>query len=252
MGRLDRIHIFPCQKDISKALASKVAEVAEQATTSRGRFTVALSGGSLLDILSPPLITDPLRSQIHWTFWEVFWADERCVPLFSPDSNFAAANRLLFTHVNIPRHQIHEINDSLSPGEAAQAYQETINKILQPESGQLPIFDLILLGMGQDGHTASLFHGHEILQEKQKWVAPVLNAPKPPPERITLTLPLINYTREVIFVVTGAEKSSALRNVFQNHDQSLPAALVNPVHGQLMWLVDEAASQQLGSCSTPK
>ncbi|MFP4257566.1 MAG: 6-phosphogluconolactonase [Desulfovermiculus sp.] len=248
------LHIFPEKNDISMALASRVALVAEQAAAARGRFSVALSGGSLMDLLSPPLITAPLRSQIDWPSWEIFWADERCVPLLSPDSNFAAANRLLFKHVGIPWAQIHEIDDTLAPREAARAYQIEIKETLQPPNGQLPRFDLILLGMGQDGHTASLFPGHEVLQEKQKWVAPVLDAPKPPPERITLTLPVINYAREVIFVVTGTEKAPALRAILyeQDHGQNLPAALVDPTHGHLQWLVDEAASHQLKSCSTFK
>ncbi len=233
-------------------LASRVARLAEQAIRARGRFTIALSGGSLLDILSPPLITNPLRSQIQWTSWEVFWADERCVPLLSPDSNFAAANRLLFKHVDIFWEQIHEIDDTLAPREAARAYQSSITEVLQPGTGQMPRFDLILLGMGQDGHTASLFPGHELLQEKQKWVAPVFDAPKPPPERITLTLPIINHSREIIFVATGAEKSFALRKVFQDHNQSLPAALVNPMLGHLTWFVDEEAAGQLKSFSSPK
>ena len=247
MSMPDRLHIFPEKNDISMALTSRVALVAEQAATARGRFTVALSGGSLLDILSPPLITDPLRSLIQWTSWDVFWADERCVPLLSPDSNFAAASRLLFKHVDIPGEQIHAIDDTLDPREAARVYQSTIKEILQTSNGQLPRFDLILLGMGQDGHTASLFPGHRVLQEKRKWVAPVLDAPKPPPERITLTLPVINEAREVIFVVTGAEKASALRAVFvdQAPGHRLPAALVNPAHGHLKWFVDEAAAAQL-------
>ncbi|MFO8032219.1 MAG: 6-phosphogluconolactonase, partial [Desulfohalobiaceae bacterium] len=184
-------------------MASQVALLAEQATAKQGRFRVALSGGSLLDILSPKLVTDPLRSKINWTAWEVFWADERCLPLSSPDSNFAAANMLLFKHVHIPRDQIHPVDYSLGPTDAAQAYQETIKDVLQPAACHLPRFDLILLGMGQDGHTASLFPGHVLLQEKQKWVAPVYDAPKPPKERITLTLPVINHARQVIFVATG-------------------------------------------------
>jgi 6-phosphogluconolactonase len=248
------INFFNRPKDISMALTSRVALAAEHAVAKRGRFTVAISGGSLMDLLSPPLITDPFRSQIHWTPWEVFWADERCVPLSSPDSNFAAANNLLFKHVDIPREQIHAIDDTLAPQEAARAYQATIKSVLQPDPGLLPRFDLILLGMGQDGHTASLFPGHEVLQEKQKWVAPVLNAPKPPAARITLTLPVINYAREVIFVVTGAEKAPALRTVFDEQDSGHrpPAALVNPAHGHLTWFVDEAAAEQLGSCPTPQ
>lgn len=136
----------------------------------------------------------------------------------SPESNFAAADRLLFKYVNISGHKIHAPETALGPEKAARSYQETIKNVLQLETGQLPRFDLILLGMGQDGHTASLFPGHELLQEKHKWVAPVFAAPKPPLERITLTLPVINQTREVIFVVTGAEKASALCSVFSNRD----------------------------------
>lgn len=247
MSILDRINVFPRQKDISMALASSIARVAEKAVKARGRFTVALSGGSLLDILSPPLITNPLRSRIQWAFWEVFWADERCVPLFSSDSNFTTANSLLFKHVDIPWEQIHEIDDTLAPREAARAYQTTIKEILQPPNGQLPRFDLIFLGMGQDGHTASLFPGHVTLQEKQQWVAPVFDAPKPPPERITLTLPVLNNAREIIFVATGTKKASALRAIFndQYHNQPLPAALVDPLQGHLKWFVDQAAATQV-------
>ena len=250
----DRIHIFPEAKDISPALAARIARMDEEAVRSRGRFAVALSGGSLLDILSPSLIANPIRSQVNWGSWEIFWADERCVPLFSPDSNFAAANRLLFKHVGIPWSQIHEIDDSLKPKEAARIYQATIKDVLRPHAGRLPRFDLILLGMGQDGHTASLFPGHEAVQEIQKWVVPVLDAPKPPAERITLTLPVINQAREVIFVATGAGKASALRRVFdsQNHGQSLPAALVNPFHGHLTWYVDKAAAGELVRLDDPR
>ncbi|MGM0424252.1 MAG: 6-phosphogluconolactonase [Thermodesulfobacteriota bacterium] len=103
------LQIYPAKRQISTALASQVALLAEQATAKQGRFRVALSGGSLLDILSPKLVTDPLRSKINWTAWEVFWADERCLPLSSPDSKFAAANMLLFKHVHIPRDQIHKV-----------------------------------------------------------------------------------------------------------------------------------------------
>ncbi len=245
------IHVSPTKADISLAVASRVAELAEQAVRERRRFTVALSGGSLMDILGPSLVMDPLRSRIDWTAWEVFWADERCVPLESPQSNFAATKRLLFDHVDIPREQIHALEDSLEPAAAAAAYQARLKEVFQPDVGQLPRFDLILLGMGEDGHTASLFPGHELLHEEHKWVAPVFDAPKPPAERITLTLPVINHAREVIFVVAGEGKAHPLQAVFdaQNSGQRSPAALVNQTSGSVTWFVDPAAAKNLKSLS---
>mgnify|MGYP006283330309 CR=1 FL=1 len=251
------IHVFRTQEELSGAVASRVAGLAGQAARSRRRFAVALSGGSLLDILSPSLAASPLRSQIDWSVWEVFWADERCVPLTSPESNFAAANRLLLEQVDIPRQQIHAVQTGLGPGEAAKAYQETIKQALQPAAGQLPRLDLVLLGLGQDGHTASLFPGHELLQERQKWVAPVFDAPKPPAERITLTLPLINQAREVIFVAAGQDKAAPLGEIFcaENQAPRRPAALVRPTEGNLHWFLDSAAADKLGpglKCSDSK
>ena len=241
------MHVSSAKADLSLAVASRVAELAEQAVRERRRFTVALSGGSLMDILAPPLVTEPLRSSIDWTAWEVFWADERCVPLESPESNYAVAKKLLFDQVSIPREQIHTLDPGLEPAAAASAYQAGLKDVFQPGPGQLPKFDLILLGMGEDGHTASLFPGHEILHECQKWVAPVFDAPKPPAERITMTIPVINQAREVIFVVAGAGKAPALRAVFDvdNPGQRTPAALVSPQNGRLMWFTDSAAAKDL-------
>ena len=247
MTMRDILHVYPTKREMSLAVASRVAELAEQAAGKRLRFIVALSGGSLLDILSPPLVKNPLGASVDWSAWEVFWVDERCVPLTSPESNFAAAERLLFKNVNIPRNQIHAVDTSQGPRAAARSYQATIRDVLQPAAGRLPRFDLILLGMGEDGHTASLFPGDALLQEKRKWVAPVMNAPKRPLERITLTLPIINNAREVIFVVSGEGKAARLREVFHapDHGQGPPAALVSPTDGTLKWFVDSSAAGQL-------
>jgi len=241
------MQVSQTQKDLSNGVAFKVAELAGQASREGRRFTVALSGGSLLDILSPPLVTKPLRSRINWTAWEVFWADERCVPLDSPESNFAAAKRLLFDRVGIPRAQIHAIDDRLAPAAAASSYEAGLKEVFQAEAGQMPRFDLVLLGMGEDGHTASLFPGHELLHEEQRWVAPIFDAPKPPHQRITLTLPVINHAREVIFVVAGGGKARALRAVFDagGRDHRLPAARVSPSGGKVSWFVDSEAAKDL-------
>ena len=241
------LHVLPTREELSQAAASRVAELSAQSTREGRCFRVALSGGSLLDILSPPLVTDPLRSCIPWAGWEVFWADERCVSLDNAQSNYAAAKKVLLDQVPIPKEQMHTLGQDLEPCAAALAYQARLEEVFQPEPGQLPRFDLILLGMGQDGHTASLFPGHELLREDQRWVAPVHDAPKPPAHRITLTLPVINQAQEVIFVVAGQDKAAALQTVFaaKGMGQGLPAALVKPERGPVHWFVDQAAARKV-------
>lgn len=229
------------------AAAAYVAGLSARAVAARGRFTVALSGGSLPRLLCPPLTTEPLRSQVNWTAWHVFWADERCVPLDHPDSNYRLARETLFNHVDIPTGQIYPLNSSLQPDAAAAAYQATLEQVLQPEGSQPPRLDLILLGMGPDGHTASLFPAHPLLAETRRRVAAIFNSPKPPPERITLTLPVINNARHVVFITTGAGKAKTLARVLQPPGPGgpLPAQLVQPARGKLVWFVDAAAAANL-------
>ncbi len=200
-----------------------------------------------MDILSPPLVADPLRSDMDWAAWHVFWADERCVPWSSPDSNYGLANRLLFERVGIPREQIYAVNGSLGPAESADAYTAALAEVLGDEKGRIPVLDVILLGVGEDGHTASLFPNHSLLKETQQWAAPVFDAPKPPPARVTLTLPVINQARHVFFVAAGEGKKSILSQIFGPgfHQSQLPAALVHPVSGDLQWFMDEAAGGHL-------
>jgi 6-phosphogluconolactonase len=234
-------HIFQIDQKLGQAAAEYVADLSVQATAKRKHFTVAVSGGSLPKILFPSLVSEPLRSQVDWSKWYVFWADERCVPLTDPDSNYRLTRDYLFDHVDIPPAQIIPINDALDPAAAATAYQHKLAQVFAPPPGQPPRFDLMLLGMGQDGHTASLFPGHSLLHEEELWVAPIFDSPKPPPERITLTLPVINHARHVVFIVTGASKVKALSAIVKGNS-SLPAELVQPIHGELDWFVDEAAA----------
>jgi 6-phosphogluconolactonase len=238
------ITILPTRNELSAAVAAHVALLAAHATAERGRFTVALSGGSLMDIISPELVASPLCDDVNWSAWHVFWADERCVPLTSPESNFGVANRQLFRKVPIPRDQLHNIDDTLGPAEAADAYEAMLANVFHPGAGRLPRFDLILLGIGKDGHTASLFPQHPLLNERQRWVAPVFDAPKPPPKRITLTLPVINNARHVVFVATGTDKAPIVSEVLGSciHRPRLPAQLISPSNGELQWFLDQAAS----------
>lgn len=237
-------HIFQTGQQLGQAAAGHVASLSTQAMAKRGRFVVAVSGGSLPQLLFPSLIGEPLHAQIDWPKWHIFWADERCVPLTDPDSNYRLAREYLFSHVEIPPSQIVPINDTLDPAAAATDYQNKLTQVFAPARGHLPRFDLILLGMGEDGHTASLFPGHSLLREKGLWVAPIYDSPKPPPERITLTLPVINNARQVIFMATGAQKAEPLSAIFKGNSK-LPAGLVLPSNGELHWFVDDTAAAAL-------
>jgi len=241
------LQIVSSRQELGQAVATLVARLSAQAISDRGRFTVALSGGSLPKIVCPPLVSEPLRSQIDWSAWHVFWADERCVPLDHPDSNFRLARQQLFDQVKIPVAQIYPIDDSFEPGITAKAYEAVLKQFFQPAPGRPPRFDLILLGMGEDGHTASLFPRHPLLDDTTRWVAPVFDSPKPPPERTTLTLPVINQARYVVFVTAGAGKADSLARVLASDDrvEKIPAQLVRPTEGELFWFVDEAAAAKL-------
>ncbi|MBE7552202.1 MAG: 6-phosphogluconolactonase [Anaerolineales bacterium] len=251
------LHIFPNPEELGQAAAAHAAQLSAEAIAARGRFTVALSGGSLPQVLGPALV----KQATDWSAWHVFWADERCVPLTHSDSNYFLAQQYLFDHVPIPPGQIHAPDTSLDPAQTAAAYETVLTQVLtiQPSIPQpddpllqpsnlptpaLPQFDLILLGMGEDGHTASLFPGHPLLQETERWVVPIFDSPKPPPQRITLTLPVLNNARQVAFVAAGDGKAAILPQVFAA-GSTLPAHRVQPTSGRLHWFVDEAAAANL-------
>jgi len=239
-----QLRTFATLDQLANAAAEYVSQLSAQAIAARGRFTVALSGGSLPKLLCPPLVAESLRNQVGWSSWHIFWADERCVPLTSPDSNYHSAREYLFDHVDIPPTQIYALVDSLDPAAAATVYQEKLAQVFQPTPNQLPRFDLILLGVGEDGHTASLFPDHPLLDETERWVAPIFDSPKPPPKRITLTLPVINNARQVAFLTAGIGKAKALSQIMKITAR-LPAGMVQPKNGDLHWFVDEAAAAGL-------
>ncbi len=224
------INTFDSVEELSAALGEYVKSAAQKAIETRRRFTVALSGGSLVKILGRAL-----AGKIDGRLWHIFWADERCVSLTSDQSNYALARQHLFSHTNIPAKQIYPINDALDPTAAAADYQKSLARVF----GSLPRFDLILLGIGGDGHTASLFPNHTAVDETEKWVVAVLDSPKPPPQRITLTLLVINNARSVVFAATGKEKAAIIAQVLnpQAAERPLPAQLVKPTDGTLEWFI---------------
>jgi 6-phosphogluconolactonase len=243
-----KVHIYPSRDELSAGLAEHVARLAAAACAERRWFSIALSGGSLMEIIAPALGSAPLRDSIHWPSWHVFWADERWVPWSSPQSNYRLAEDRLLSRVAIPREQIYGIDDSGDPATAAGEYASVLAKVFKLRHGQMPRFDLILLGIGEDGHTASLFPNHPVLAETEAWVMPVHNAPKPPPIRITMTLPLINKARNVVFVAAGRGKAEMVATIGnpQMGKEKLPAQLVNPSDGELQWFVDGAAGGLTG------
>ncbi len=237
-----RVNIYVNRDALSAALSAYVVHLAAKAFEERERFCIALSGGSLMDIIIPYLSSNPLRDTVNWSSWHVFWADERWVPWSSPESNYGVAAERFFSRVSVPDEQIHAADDSRSPSETAKAYESALTKVFQ--LGRVPRFDLILLGVGEDGHTASLFPGHPVLNETRRWVVPVLEAPKPPPIRITMTLPVINNARNVAFAATGSGKAAILSKVLSpdGNQPKLPAQRVSPSHGKLLWFIDRAAA----------
>ncbi|KAK9761661.1 suppressor of los1-1 [Basidiobolus ranarum] len=238
------IYSFANSTEVSSALGKYVAKASAEAIHRHGRFTVALSGGSLPKTLAAAIKDD---SSIQWSKWHVFFADERCVPLDHEDSNYLLAKKELFDHVDIPDAQIYTINESLvdQVEKASEDYQNTLRKVFASKTEVMfPVFDLILLGIGPDGHTCSLFPGHPLLEEQYEWVAPIEDSPKPPPKRITLTLPVLNHCHAAAFVVTGDNKKDVVPKILEEKS-NLPAQLVKPTHGQVVWFFDDAASGNL-------
>jgi len=242
---------FPSANELVESLATFIVKLQKDSIDKKGRFTVAISGGSLPKQLKG-LINN---TSVKWDKWQVFYADERAVPLDHPDSNHKLCFDELFSKVPIPSTNIHTLDPSLLEDmeELSDHYEkELIREFAQKDSARFPVFDLILLGIGPDGHTASLFPGHELLAEEDRWVAYIEDSPKPPPKRITLTYPVINHAAQVAFVATGEGKVDMLSNILDKPEEGLPASRVKPVYpGQLYWFVDDAASAKVQYPRTP-
>jgi 6-phosphogluconolactonase len=231
--------VLPDPEAVSQAAAERFATAAQ----TYDPFTVALSGGSTPRRLYEMLTTPRFRDQIPWEHVHVFWGDERCVPPAHRESNYGMAREALLDHVPLPVHNIHRIRGELEPQAAAEAYTAELGAFL---GAQWPTLDLILLGIGNDGHTASLFPNSDALRETaQPAVAVTSHYQGRPAQRVTLTLPIINAARQVLFLVTGADKAKILQAVLESPDAGYPAGKIRPTAGQLTWLVDVAAAGQL-------
>lgn len=233
--------------EVSQLAARLFAERVEHAIATRGNFTVALSGGSTPKGLYGTLAMPPYRNSIPWPNMHLFWGDERCIPPTHPDSNYQMVKEALLVKVPIPAENVHRIPAELEdPQVAADTYEQLLRMHSLLSGRPFPRFDLVLLGLGEDGHTASLFPATEVLNEKERWVAaPYVQ--KLSVHRITLTPPVINRAATIIFVVTGEAKAAILKQVLESEyrPDQLPAQLVRAEHGRLYWLVDRAAASRL-------
>ncbi|KAF8315141.1 6-phosphogluconolactonase [Clavulina sp. PMI_390] len=251
------LYSFSDSTKLKESLAGYIIQAQTEALNKgKHKFSIAISGGSLPVQLSEIVKHRDVRD-VQWDKWHIFFSDERAVPLTHLDSNYGLVEKEFLS--NIPEEDrkkitVHTINESLLDetiedhmGELADEYESQLIQSFAPkDSARFPVFDVILLGMGPDGHTASLFPGHALLSETTGWVVPIMDSPKPPAKRITLTLPVINHAARVVFVATGAGKQDTLKQVFDQPELSLPSSRVRPAYpGTVSWFVDDAASAKV-------
>jgi 6-phosphogluconolactonase len=228
---------------LAREAARRFKKLVLEAAGSRGRFSVALSGGSTPGALYRLLAEEPYRGQIPWENVHLFWGDERCVPPDDPGSNYRLANEALIAHVPIPPENVHRLHGELEPAAAARAYDRDLRDFF---CGPRPRFDLVLLGLGSDGHTASLFPGSDALRKTERLAVAVrAHYHDRPAQRVTLTLPSINSARQVLFLVAGRAKAEIVQAVLEGSAGRFPAQQVRPTAGQLTWLLDAGAGGQL-------
>jgi len=255
MEERGRLQVVADEGALARAAAETFARCAHEAVRGHGRFAVALAGGST-PLKAYALLADPSARPCTYVPWEAshfFWADERHVPPEHPESNYRAAREALLARVPVPGARVHRIPAENPDAEAAAAaYERDLAAFFAPPAGLPPRFDLVLLGMGADGHTASLFPGSEAIGEQRRWVvAPWIERLRA--RRITLTPPVINAAADVVFLVSGAGKAETLKQVLQGppRPERLPAQAIHPAAGRLLWLLDQAAASRLGGAPAP-
>jgi 6-phosphogluconolactonase len=240
------IRTLTTPQELFESAAEEVVHSAQEAVAERGRFAIALSGGSTPKSLFT-LLASNAKSSLPWDHMFFFWGDERHVPPTHADSNYRMAEEAMLSKIPVPAGNIFRVPaEKADAAEAAKAYDQTLQQFFGVQSGQAPRFDLILLGLGPDGHTASLFPATDALQEKSRlfvanWVEKLKTS------RLTFTLPVLNAARCVAFLVSGTDKAPALKAVLEGDapGEQYPAKMVHPSDGKLIWLIDRAAASGL-------
>jgi 6-phosphogluconolactonase len=237
------VRVFPDPQALAEAAARQVVERAQAAIDARGLASIALSGGSTPRDLHLKLASSPLVGQLDWSKLHIFFGDERCVPPDDERSNYRMAFETVLSRVPIPPEHVHRMRGELPPQEAADDCERQLRDFFEQDP---PRLDIILLGMGDNGHTASLFPGLQAVHEQQRWVVAEY-VPEVDMWRITLTPVVINLAREVIFLVAGAAKADMLRQVLEGPyaPDERPAQIVKPSPGEVVWMIDAAAAEKL-------
>lgn len=234
--------VFENLETLSQYAADLFVRVARDAVARHGRFLAALSGGGTPQRLYELLAQLPRLAQIPWAQTHFFWADERCVPPDADGSNYRQVREAILIHAPVPPANVHRVSGELSPPAAAAEYAQQL-ATFAAAGLNYPRFDLVLLGMGGDGHTASLFPGFDRgAADASPTLAVTAHYEGRPADRVTLTPPVLNAARQVVFLVAGAEKAVALARVWRGDGAEMPASLIQPHDGQLTWLVDAAAA----------
>ncbi|HEV8268068.1 MAG TPA: 6-phosphogluconolactonase [Thermoanaerobaculia bacterium] len=241
-GASPEIQVFSSPAALADAAADFFVASAAESCRGRGSFRVALAGGTTPAEMHRRLAESPRRERVDWSKTFVFFGDERCVPSGHADRNDRAADETLLSRVSLPAGNIFRV-DAEKP-DAAARYEAAIRQAFGVWGRAVPRFDLIVLGLGPDGHTASLFPGHRALEETEHLIVKIDGSPKPPPERVTFTLPLIDAARAVLFLAAGAEKAAVVARAVGG-DVGLPSGRVRPGgDGRLVWLLDENAASK--------
>jgi 6-phosphogluconolactonase len=240
------VRLYPDMESLKHEAAKTIADLIHSAVSKKSYFTIVLAGGRTPAGLYT-VLAERFGKQILWPHVHIFWGDERYVPHNHQESNFAMAYKNLLSKIDIFPQNIHPIpTENDDPDKDAQKYEQMIREFFLQRGISFPCFDLVLLGVGKDGHTASLFPGDPALQEKRRWVAPVLApADYSLRKRITLTLPAINSAANVIFIVSGSEKKMAVKAILEDTARAesfYPASMVRPA-GKMIWFVDEKTCQ---------
>jgi 6-phosphogluconolactonase len=232
--------------ELADLAALAIVDAAAEAVKARGRFMISLAGGSTPRATYERLAQSPLREKMPWAETWIFFGDERGVGPEHPESNFRMANAALISKVPVPPTQVFRIQGEAGDPEAAAAtYAKTLGEVFGGRRSELPRFDLVLLGLGVDGHTASLFPGSPALKEVFRHVAAVHAGAASIPQRFTMTFPVINAAATVMFLAAGAEKAKVVKAVLGDPASALPAAMARPVDGRLVWLLDKGAASLL-------
>lgn len=241
------IQVLSDLEEISHKAAELFTAISRSCIEARGRFVAAISGGSTPVRLYALLGSDQYRNRVDWSRIHFFWVDERCVPAYDQDSNFRMAYENLLSTVPVSPEHIHRIKGEEGPEKGARAYEEEIRNFFGITGNEIaPVFDLIILGIGNDGHTASLFPGSKALDERKDMAVPVvMKGPKK--DRVTLSFPVLNNAQNIIFLVSGNSKAGIVQTVLEDKDKRClyPAGIINPVHGNITWLIDKAAAHLL-------